>query len=312
MKKTLCVFTVLLILVTCFAGCAKSAYDGVGYAQGSKTEEYFYDNEADVVPEAYEETASSASLGGLDAASFVDNDRKLIYTSEYSIETKKFEDDYHAIITALEKTGGFIASEYTYGTAPEAYGDSGRNAELIFRIPVNDYSVFLNALDGVGSVVSKVSKSDDVTTAYYDNEARIELYEAHYEKLMEYLKNASDINDVISIEREITDVLYTLDSLKGEKRHMDDRIQYCTVTIYLNEVVEYTQIATSKETFSSRVSSSFMGVIKWLGRFFEGFAVVFIAALPVLAILFGIFSAIFFPLRAAKIKKKAKKNTASE
>ena len=311
MKKTICIVTVFLILVFCFAGCAKN----------SAADDRYYGDYAVDAPEAeayapdaggYEETTSS-SIGGLDEASYVENDRKLIYTSEYTIETKSFEADYNAIITALESSGGFLSGENTYGMKPEEYGDSGRHAELTLRIPVKSYSTFLSELEGVGSITRRYRTTDDVTTSYYDNEARIELYEAQYDKLMGYLENASDINDIIAIESEMTDVLYTLDSLKGEKRHMDDRIEYCTVYIYLNEVVEYTEIVTSKENFGSRVSSSFMSVIKWLGRFFEGFAVVFIAALPILAILTAVFSVIFFPIRAARKKKKARiKNSSAE
>ena len=306
MKKTFCLITVLLIIAMCFVGCAaKSDYAAEGE---------WYDAPADApaepAPDDYREESTTSSIGGLDEASYVENDRKLIYTSEYTIETKSFEADYNAIIAALEASGGFLSGENTYGMKPEEYGDSGRHAELTLRIPVESYKTFLNELEGVGSITRRYRTTDDVTTSYYDNEARIELYEAHYEKLMGYLENASDINDIIAIESEMTDVLYTLDSLKGEKRHMDDRIEYCTVYIYLNEVVEYTEVVTSKESFASRVGSSFMSVIKWLGRFFEGFAVVFIAALPILAILAAIFSAIFFPVRAAKKKKKALKEKA--
>ncbi len=315
MKKLLCLLLALIVLASAGCAAAESESNYSSYAEEpADAADYMYEEGSydsyDVPAEApapeAEETAgtASSSIGGLDEAEYVQNDRKLIYTSEYTIETKAFEKDYSLILDAMEKAGGFVSSENTSGTKPEVYGDAGRTAHLTLRIPVGKYSAFLDGLEGVGSVLSKSRSTEDVTTDYYDNEARIELYEKHYEKLMGYLEKATDMEDIISIEREMNDVLYTIDELKGNKRYMDDRIEYCTAHIYLNEVVEYSEVTATKESFGDRVSESFTSVIKWLGRFFEGFAVVFISALPVLAILAAVFFAIFLPVRAAKRRKK--------
>ncbi len=314
MKKTI---SVIAFILAAFMICAAFA----GCSSGSKSASRDYDAPAEaaaVYDEPMEEPAyedgdpgeGGASLGGLDNAKYVENDRKLIYTSVYTIETKKFVESYNKIVKALDAAGGFISNEETTGAEPEVYGDSGRRAYLVMRIPIASYDKFLESIEGVGSVLSKTRSTQDVTTDYYDNEARIELYQAHYDKLMGYLQNATDMSDIIAIESEMNDVLYTIDQLKGNKRYMDDRIEYSTVEVNLREVVEYTEVVTSKETLGERISQAFNSVIKWLGQFFEGFAVVFIAALPILAILFAIFSVIFFPVRAAR-KKKMKKLAAA-
>lgn len=313
------VLTVAVLAIGCAGSDAASTgsyyADSASYAKSAPA--YAYATEA-----AYEEPAeydyydapaaamgeeSGSGLNGLGEASYVENDRKLIYTSYYTIETKQFDRDYNAIIAAIDVSGGFLSSEDTYGTKPEAYGDAGRTARLTLRIPVGSYDTFLAAVEGVGNITQKSRSTEDVTTSYYDNEARIELYETHYDKLMEHLKNATDMKDIIAIESEMTDVLYTIDSLKGTKRHLDDRIAYCTVNINLNEVVEYTEIVVAKETFGERVKSSFMNVIKGLGRFLQGLAVFLISALPVVALIAAFFCAIFFPVRAISRKRKAKR-----
>ena len=315
MKKLWKYASALLALLTVAAtllGCGgKSASTSTAYATTAaasadwavaEDSAAYYD--ADYDDEVVEK---SSGLSGLDEASYVENDRKLIYTSNYTIETKTFDNDYNAIIAAIDTVNGFLSSENTYGTKPEVYGDSGRTARLTLRIPVDHYDAFLSAVEGVGNITAKSRSTEDVTTSYYDNEARIELYETHYEKLMNYLNNATDMEDIVTIEAEMTEVLYTIDSLKGNKRYMDDRISYCTVNISLYEVVEYTEISVSKESFGDRVKSSFTAVIKWLGRFFENFAIVFIAALPVLAVLGALFCLFFFPIRAISRRKKAKR-----
>lgn len=312
MKKLICVLFALFVLLAagCSAAAPKAPKDNSSSA-ASKLEYYEsaaadmeapMDAPAEFAPEPAA-AESGSSLGGLEEAKYVKNDRKLIYTSEYTIETKSFEADYNAVIAAAENAGGFVSSEETHGTKPEVYGDSGRTSSLTLRIPVDKYSDFLSGLEGVGSIVSRIRSSEDVTTEYYDNEARIELYEKHYEKLMAHLEKAEKMEDIIAIESEMTNVLYTIDQLKGNKRYMDDLVEYCTVNVLLREVVEYSEVSISNDTFGSRVSGAFNSVLKWLGRFFEGFAIVFIAALPVLAIIAVIFLAIFLPLRAARRKK---------
>lgn len=327
MKKSVKIFALLMALVTVTvlaAGCggksAPTAYDmksastmvsGASGAPAMAAESAVYGDWAMAdTEEAYYEPVegdNGSGLSGLDEASYVENDRKLIYTSNYTIETKQFEKDYNSIIAAIDAAKGFLSSEDTYGTKPEVYGDGGRTARLTLRIPVGSYSDFLAAVEGVGNITAKSRSTEDVTTSYYDNEARIELYETHYEKLMEYLKNATEMKDIIELEQEMTDVLYTIDSLKGTKRHMDDRIAYCTVNVTLREVVEFTEVTVAKETFGERVKSSFTGVLKGLGQFLEGLAVFLISALPVVAVIGAFFCLFFFPIRAISRKKKARR-----
>ena len=314
MKKFICIIAVILVVFSISACAASKANgeaagapvpmpaDGYAYTEAAVAEEAWIEEPA----EEMIEEESEASLGGLDAGEFTPSDRKLIYTSNFNFQTKAFEKDYNSIIAAMTEVGGFKASESINGSKPEVYGDPGRYCYLQARIPIDKYEKFLSGIEGVGMLVSKNISTEDVTTTYYDNDARIELYEKHYDKLMGYLDKADKMEDIIVIEQEMTDVLYTLDQLKGTKRHLDDMIEYCTVNIELSEVVEYAEVTTSRATFGERVSDSLSEVFVGIGQFFEGFAVVFIASLPIVLILFAIFAAIFFPVRASAKKKKAK------
>ena len=239
MKKLLCILTAAMLLVLALAGCsAKSS--------GNLSEGYDSSASAESAPqESPTGDGSDKYIGGLNDASYVENDRKLIYTSDYTIETKTFDEHYKSIIEAVENAGGFVSYENTHGTKPEVYGDPGRYAEFTFRIPTKSFNNFLTTLDSVGSVVAKNRSADDVTESYYDNEARIELYEQHYQKLLEYLDKATQIDDIIAIESEINEILYIIDDLKGNKRYMDDQIEYCTANVFLREVVDYSEIAAS-------------------------------------------------------------------
>lgn len=312
MKRIIAVILTLLLTVCIFTGCA--AKESMDYV----TEEFAPMAESapmeEPMPEAEMEFKNeSAAEGGFD---MLDNteahtgERKIIYTADYSISSEQFDADYNKILAAMETAGGYLSSENTNGTRPEEYGDPGRSANFTLRIPIENYASFLDALSGIGTVQSKSQFTEDVTTAYYDNEARIELYEAHYKKLMEYLDKAASIEDAMSIESQITETLYTIDSLKGTRSYYDSMTQYTTVNIYLWEVVYSSDVPVSKQTLGERISNSFSDVISALGVFFEGVLVVIVAGAPIWIILVIIALAIILPIRAHRKKKQRKAEAA--
>lgn len=308
MKRYLCILLTLVTVLAVLTGCAAgSKYSNM--AMDTVAEEPAEDNAYDVVADEMAEYDTAAGSGFSLTENTVEpvQDRKIIYTADYTIATRNFEEDYGKILEAMDSAGGYLSQENTYGTEPKEYGDDGRYADITLRIPLEQYSAFLETLAGIGTVQSKNQYTEDVTTDYYDNESRIEFYEAHYEKLMEYLEKATSMEDILSIEAQITETLYTLDSLKGTRNYYDRMTQYTTVDIHLNEVVAGDRVVTSETSLGERISDGFHNVLNGLGVFFEGFLVFLISASPVLLILAAIFCAIFFPIHLHKKKKKAKR-----
>ena len=71
--------------------------------------------------------------------------------------------------------GGYVQYGNVWGTKPEVYGDSGRTAELTFRIPAEQAEAFLTFAEGNGEVVRQSVNTEDVTLDYYDRETRLEV-----------------------------------------------------------------------------------------------------------------------------------------
>lgn len=312
MKRFIAIFAALFVMLSVFTGCAKNASDmdiGDSDSYNYKTEVEVNTAETmDVVEDdmAEEPSNTEAGFSGIDSeTSRPVQERKIIYTMEYYITTENYEEDYQKILSATEAAGGYLSGENTYGTVPEEYGDNGRHSNLTLRIPIENYESFLDAVSGIGTIENKTQSTEDVTTEYYDNEARIEFYEAHYKKLMEYLEKATEMEDILSIEAQITETLYTLDSLKGNRSYYDNMTQYTTVSIYLDEQVRNGTVVTSKSSLGDRISESFTGAIKSMGIFFEEFLIILTAVIPWLIPIAVIFCAIFFPIRRYDKKKRA-------
>ena len=80
-------------------------------------------------------------------------------------------------------------------------------------------------------MVSRHKSTDDLTSQYYDTDARIEMLNMRRDRLMGYLASATKAEDIVAFEQELSDVLYELDQLQGSKRQMDQLIDYATVDV---------------------------------------------------------------------------------
>ena len=231
--------------------------------------------------------------------------QKLIYTGTVEIRSEQFEEDCRLLKEQVLALGGYLSGELVSGTAPVAYKDAGRYAEITARIPTEKFQPYLDYAEGQMNVVHKQISVEDVTQFYCDNEARIELLEARYAKLKEHLAAAADMEDIIALEKEMSEILSELDVLKGKRRHLDNQVSYSTLTICLDEVVRSSGVATSRQGVGGRMGEAFTGTLRAIGVFFENTAVFLVGALPVLLILGGLAVILTVFIRVAK-KRKAK------
>lgn len=281
MKKTLLLVTILILLVffacSCTAGANSAKYEEDPYYDLSESTAVAEDT-ADAEP-------SGIASGSFNSIIIANSDAKLIYSATYYISTKNFDDDLADIISSTAKYNGYIASEESSGTRAEQYGDSGRYSDITIKIPIDSYAAFTSELSGIGTITNKHQSVDNITEQYIDIEGRISLLETRYKKLEEHLNSASQMQDIIDLEKEMSEILYELEALQGEKRGYDNLISYSTINIILTEVISSSDITISNENFFDKASEGFMNTLYGIGSFFEGLGVFLISAFPVLLIL---------------------------
>jgi len=313
MKRILCiVLAAALLLGLCACGSMRSSEPSASSAAPEAPAASAYDYEAGMpVPEPEE-----PSGGTVDVKSPIDNgSRKLVYTADYRIASTQFEADLSAISQAVSAAGGYISDRSRSGTAPEQVGDSGRTATINARIPSENFESFCQALGGIGQTTSEDSHVQNISQEYYDSESRIKLLENRYARLEALLKDATKMDDILSIEREMSDVLSQLDVLKGNRRYMDDLVDYSTVEITVSEIVKAGDVVVSKEGTGERAGDAFTATWKALGVAFEEFIIFFVGALPVLivlAVIAGVVLLIVFLARRGSKRRKAKKAAAPQ
>lgn len=164
--------------------------------------------------------------------------RKVIYTSELTLETTDYTADLAAVRALVAAQGGYLASssENTAGSARQ----KARSCTLVARIPAENYEAFMQGAGGIGSVSHKSEQSEDVTGQYLDVESRLSSLNTQKQRLEELIAQAATLEDLLTLEDKLAEVQYQLENYAAQRNALSDQIAYSTVTVYLNEVVQYT------------------------------------------------------------------------
>lgn len=313
MKKILSLlFCVVLVAAAMFAGCSAPAAE-------SSPDEQTQDSAASWQENGYGEETESYEPGEAADGEIRDTnpsgEQKLVYTGEIWISTEQFSEDYEKIRSLVKEAGGYLAYESVEGKEPIEVYDSGRTAQFELMVPVEQYESVFATLGQIGTTEEKVSHAEDVSDQYYDTEARITLLETRYAKLEEMMKQAQKMEDMLTIEDAMSEILYELDSLKGNQRGMDERIQYAFISVFLDEDVKPGEVVVSEKDVGTRAADAFQSGMNSLGVAMENFVVGFAAAAPaliILVIVVAIVLAVLLPILHHKKKKRQQAAKAEE
>jgi len=259
-------------------------------ASGGSADNY-YESPASApaaAPDYEAEYAVAEDSGGgstLGAGGSIRDGRKITFTASISMNTKQFDADYAKIYALIESTGGFVASETMTDNSSLYDRLVGRTTNISARIPAGDYDSFIDAVTNIADVTNKNKWSDDLTSEYFDTEARVELLEIRKDRLMGYLLEAENAEDIVAFERELSDVLYDLDFYQGNIRRMDRLVEYATVDINMAELITPDTIGKDGEPLGDRARSAFSLSLTNVGIFLEDFAVGFAGAIPVIVLI---------------------------
>ena len=269
MKKFLLrkVFPVLLTAVLLFLLCscgAKNVSDNstMNYYSQTTGSTVFRDEAFDggMMPEAEYEIQTEESKSKESPMSPVEtgieapqNTRKIIYSSWYNISTEEYDKSIAALDALCEKYGAYYENAETYGDKSEY---SNRHASFTIRIPAQNYKQFISLTGTLGTVTGSGQNNQDVTERYFDTEARLESALLREERILEILKNASSLDDVLLLERELSDVRYEIENYQGTLKKYDSLISYSTATVRIDEVKKILPPDSQKQTLSQRMTAS--------------------------------------------------------
>ncbi len=272
MKKILAFFLTAILLLS-FVGCGSSgkatdyAYPASEPMQWAETEEAAFGAE-------YEYNTNSSNVTTSEKQS--SSGRKRIRTFDLTVETLEYEKFLTTLQQEVVNNGGYIETSDISGNSYNY--TSNRYANFTCRIPSQNVDAFIGTVGGLGNITYKTEKETDVTLNYVDTEARISSLKTEYDRLLELLGEAENIDTIVLLEERLTEVRYELESYQSQLRTYDNLVDYSTVTINVNEVKRAT--VTETKTVWEKISSEFSDNVYDIWTDLQDFFIWFVSNIP--------------------------------
>jgi len=209
---------------------------------------------------------------------------KIITTISLGFETVEFDKSLEQLYKLIEENQGYLSSSNIY--FGNYYGSQMyRTGQFSIRIPRDKVNQFKAFVPQIGNIISESSSKEDVTRYYTDTESRLAVLEIKEERLLSLLDRAEKIEDIIALENQLSQVIYEKENLKATLINLDDRIDYSTFNISINEVAKVTNTETIETTFFTKIKNAFNNSLYQFKRSLENFVIFLVYNLPGLIVL---------------------------
>ncbi len=217
--------------------------DGEAYAEPMSSDEAY--------GEASARTDEALQTAGL-------QNRKIIREATIQLEAEEVTTALNQATALSVRVGG-----YTMGSTSWQEAGDRQYASFSFAVPVERFEEALEQTRRLGKVTSENVTSQDVTAQFVDVEARIGNLEATAERVRGFLVEATDLEYILQVNRELSRIEGDLESLKGQRNVLKQRTSFSR--IYLDftpppivptttEVLETATVWSPVGTFNSALA----------------------------------------------------------
>lgn len=272
MKKVITIVIGIILIMSLFCGCAGEINKDVSYESS--------------------EVLSDEALQSETVTS-----RKLIKNISLSIETKDYDNYIENLRKSVASNGGYIES------SNESNNSEFRMFDATIRIPVEKTDGFTNFATDNATVTSRSENIEDVTEKYVDIEARIKVYKAEEESLIEIMKQAGDITDLLAVKEQLADLRAEIESYTAQLKSLENKTSYSTITLTVYEV----EREVKSEGYWSNIWNNIIKGFKNVGTIIKALFAFALSAIPYLLIPAVTVIIIIVVMRFSKKRKNVNK-----
>ncbi len=281
MKKGL--FIIILLFTLFFVGCGKS-----DMTKDSKSMDNSNSNTSSQEQGFNGEDAVADSSGTKDQPSLNETTRKIIDTADLTIETTEFDKSLLLLEDTIKNLNGYKESSNIFQNGinnQDNYGN--RSGEFTVRIPNDKFEAFLSEAGKVGVIVCKTTNAEDISSQYYDRDARLKVLNSQEERYLAILSEAKTVEEILQVEKSLTEIRYEIEEITGYLKQMDSLVDYSTVKIHIQEVLKTSNPEKTPVTFGEKVTKTFTESLKSL-KTLVTYVFLFLVFIVPYGIIFGI------------------------
>lgn len=273
----------IIIISITLSGCGSSSYPEDAVVQTSQSV-------ADMreVPEDGEMVYKDSEKIGLE--------RKLVYNLDYTLTVSEPKQAINEIITQTNKLSGYMVES-------RLSADNGKstNAHIVVKIPQDKMEQMSVYLESLGTVNNQTTYTDDVTMEYYDTEARLQVLQKEEERMLSFMeKETATIQDLLAIEREISQVREKRESLQARMNVLKNQTDYSQFNIRLQQSLN--EISAPQGTIAN-AKKALVNSINSMIKLFNWLIIAFFVVLPYL-VLVALGYYLFRTIRKKRTSKK--------
>lgn len=237
-----------------------------------------------------------------ESSSGLPENRKLIQTVHMQVETENLDTVLQQIDSRIAQLGGYVENANVQNGSAYS-GRQYRSASITVRIPAEDLNAFVDKVGEITNIVSSQKKVQDVTLNYVATESRMKALQAEEARLLELMNKAETLDELLTVEKRLTEVRTELESVTSSLRVLDNQVDYATIHLNIEEVKVFTDVSEPEGVWQ-RIGTGFVKSLQSVGNFLVELFVFVIVAIPYILLLAVIPLGIVLIVRHRKRKKR--------
>lgn len=274
-RRTL--LSVVVVLLVVLAGCNAGGNVTGGSGGADSGAELASTSAADFDAE----TESSQEQATGDQATT----RRVIRTGEVRLRVDDYDATRTNLTAAVRSHGGYVSD-----SRQEVHRDDNRSwttGELVLRVPQDNFSTMFERAKAAGELRSASTSEEDVTDRLVDLEARLSNLRAERERLRELYGDANETEDVIAVERRLSEVQGEIERTEAQLQTLEKRVAYATIRVSLAEPAPDRPFEPPERWYDVPLFEAFLESVAGVGVALRAVAVGAAYALPYLLV-FGV------------------------
>lgn len=141
------------------------------------------------------------------------------------------------IATTLDRIAKLAEDSKGYVVSSNKWKDNGRLVGTItIRVPAGTYDNTMSALRGMADeVTSENTSAQDVTEEYTDLSAKLKNLVATETQLLEIMKKAEKIEDILAVQKQLTSTRDEIERTKGRMQYLEQTSETSLITVQLTQ-----------------------------------------------------------------------------
>lgn len=194
-----------------------------------------------------------------------DWDKKIIKTASLNLEVKDYNTFYTSLREKVRAAGGYIAQE------EQSQSDYKIENSLTIKVPVDQFdNAVVQFTTNTEKINEKKITSQDVTTEVIDTKSRMEAKKQVRLRYMDLLKQAKNMEEILSVQSEINGIQEEIESAAGRIEYLGHSSTFSTINLTYYQILNSSAKDTNNPSFGTKLSSAFGTGWSWIGDLFVG------------------------------------------